>query len=89
MANHMDGDTTNNDPANLEPSCQACNIRHGRNVRFADQPFLVIRGKREAAVERTCQNPACGRDFLFLKKLVGRKGNTGAFCSQRCHYDSR
>jgi hypothetical protein len=35
-ADHLDGDKTNNEPANLVPSCPSCNVARGNQGNPAD-----------------------------------------------------
>lgn len=80
VTDHVDSDPTNNAPENLEPSCQPCNIRHGKDAQFDGQEFLIIRGKRERAERVSCE--ACAKGFLALVKF--RKQGDGRFCSRSC-----
>src|SRR4051794_34080935 len=49
VTDHVDGDPANNSPENLEPSCQSCNIEHGKDPRFTDGLFRIVGGKRQKA----------------------------------------
>lgn len=90
ITDHVDRNPKNNDPDNLVPACQACNIRRGKGDRFDNAPSLITNGVREAATEKVCQT--CAKPFLIATKLLGRKGknaNAGRYCSRRCMYDRK
>jgi hypothetical protein len=80
IAEHVDGDTTNNDPENLVPSCQSCNNRKNSRAVGDDETFIVIGGKRCRAVERTCEQ--CSKPFLV--RVAEKRTNFGRFCSRSC-----
>jgi hypothetical protein len=85
IADHLDQDPTNNDPANLVPACNGCNtIRHRTRFRPGiadDEPFVATSdGYRTRAVELTCAE--CGSPFLASTCRVKRK--TVSLCSNSC-----
>lgn len=91
IAEHMDGDHTNNDPSNIVPSCQTCNLIRGRDKRFENAHYVVRHGVRQLAEKRSCGS--CGNDFdVLLKDLRAAKGknaNAGRYCSRECMYKGR
>ena len=83
IADHLDDDKRNNDPGNLVPSCNRCNVwRHPPQPPIvAGELFLTNpNGSRSRAVERICE--FCGEAFLARTTLVRRGG--GRFCSTSC-----
>lgn len=89
VADHVDGDTWNNEITNLVASCHTCNVRRARDRRFTSgQLFLLRKGIRHKAVSRVCQNAACGKSFLMVAAAVGPK-NPGHYCSRSCHYEAK
>lgn len=64
VVDHLDGDKRNNDPVNLVPSCQPCNVAVGfspNRVRD-DEVFKAHGGARLRGVEKAC--PACYQTFV-------------------------
>lgn len=79
---HVDGVVTNNDPANLVPSCKGCNVHRLRRVGD-DELFVVKDGKRSRAEARTCAQ--CGDPFLVAKTVLrSKKPRAGTYCSRSC-----
>jgi hypothetical protein len=76
---HLDGDRRNNDPANLVPSCNGCNVRRGKQDRITEGELFIIRGgKRLRAERRTCV--LCGS--AFLHRIASH--SPGLYCSKSC-----
>lgn len=79
VADHLDDDSLNNDPANLVPSCHPCNsiVRSGRGI--ADEELFIVHadGKRSRAEVRHCE--FCGREFLH--RIADKRARSGRFCS--------
>lgn len=76
---HLDGNGLNNSPANLVPSCQACNVSAGyRSDRIGPGEPVKVRpdGMRTRAREQTC--PACGQSFL------AEPSAKAVYCSRVC-----
>lgn len=87
ITHHVDNNGRNNDPTNLVPACQSCNIRRGKDKRFENALFVVIGGKREVATEKACQRMSCGKTFLIATKHLARTNKkTGRYCSRACMY---
>jgi hypothetical protein len=84
VTDHVDRNQKNNEPDNLVPSCQGCNIRRGKGDRFDDGLFVMIEGKRAVATPRVCLT--CDEPFLIATKYL-KKANAGRYCSRRCMYD--
>lgn len=86
IAEHVDGDHLNNDPENLVPSCQTCNLKRARDHRFEDGLFVILRGVRQKAEKRVCWT--CEEEFLVpvkdLKVGAKRGQNIGRYCSLTC-----
>lgn len=84
IADHLDGNSTNNDPSNLAPACHPCNTRRGHDRRLADVPVITSERGRRAATERVCAH--CSKPFLVVTSLLTNKGstNTGEYCSRLC-----
>jgi endogenous inhibitor of DNA gyrase (YacG/DUF329 family) len=80
IADHLDWDEQNNDPANLVASCHSCNARRARPGRRSGiqphEPTLQVGKYRTRAEIRTC--PTCGKDFLTLPS------RPRTYCSRRC-----
>jgi len=85
IADHVDGDPSDNDPENLVPSCQGCNI-HRNSERKLDGKLTLTdsNGKRHLAVERICGT--CGGPFLIRASMVKSqaKKRAGTYCSRAC-----
>lgn len=84
IVDHLDGNPTNNDPANLAPACHPCNVRRGHDRRLSEGPVLVTERGRQAATERTCVQ--CSKPFLIKTTALTHKGSsyTGEYCSRVC-----
>lgn len=84
LADHLDWDPTNDDPANLVPTCNPCNSHRrssGASRRIEDEEHWVMwSGSRTRAVQRSCEY--CGDDFLTPHHQV--KIGRGRFCSRSC-----
>lgn len=86
VADHLDWDTSNDDPVNLVPSCNPCNAHRraknqGAGGRIsADESVKMINGKPTRAVQRACEH--CGEPFLAIPAQVAR--GRGRFCSRSC-----
>jgi hypothetical protein len=85
IADHLDWDQQNNDPANLVPSCHVCNshrTREGDRRRIDDHDLYIVNqnGSRQRATEKPCEN--CGK--LFLVRIAQVKIGKGRFCSMSC-----
>ena len=84
VPDHLDGDGRNNDPSNLVPSCQPCNMRRGRSDQIQPDDVDVIvwpSGQRARGVRRTCEH--CSVVFLIAPAVL-RKPGSGRFCSPAC-----
>lgn len=89
VVDHVDHDKENNDPANLVPSCRACNAHRtkaGTRALISDDdpaPILTLsNGSRTRGMWRQCVN--CGVWFIAVPAHV-RKGQA-RFCSRACIY---
>ncbi len=85
IVDHLDGDTRNNDPANLVASCNGCNtIRARTNFRpgiSQDELFVVNKdGTRNRA--DWCHCVECGSEFLA--SITRIKRGTVKTCSRAC-----
>lgn len=85
VADHLDWDVHNNDPANLVPSCRQCNAHRvkggGRALIQEDELFVTnANGSRSRAVERLCV--ICGAGFVARVSQV--KIGRGLYCSRSC-----
>lgn len=84
IAEHLDGNHLNNDPANIVPSCQRCNtLKNNRALKDSEQ-FVMVSGKKRRAEERSCRT--CGKSFLITLSNL-RDPKQGQYCSRRCMYD--
>jgi hypothetical protein len=86
IADHLDWDHTNDDPANLVPSCNSCNTRRaapGRQgaIQAYEPTFPISNGYRTRAVQCTCGT--CGKEFLATKS------RPRLYCSRPCYHASR
>lgn len=85
IVDHVDNDGRNNEPDNLVPSCQSCNITRARTFRplIGVDEFYVLRanGRRYRAIRRTCEQ--CG-DTFGMQPCDQFKANKGRFCSRSC-----
>lgn len=84
IAEHMDGNTRNNDPANIVAACQKCNAsKMERSSRPAIRPgevtFAYANGQRTRGVVRHCLS--CGEEFTVRVNAGPREGQ---YCSRRC-----
>lgn len=83
---HVDGNTRNNDPENLVPSCHGCHVERSRDPRFESTPFIVEQGVRQAVTERVCLT--CTKKFLIATKHLRRTTRQqGRYCSKPCMYN--
>ncbi len=83
VVDHLDGNTHNNDPANLVPSCQRCNIRKRYDRIQDDEPQTTPRkGRRVRGEVRACLT--CGNPFVARSALKGPR--EGIYCSRPCQY---
>lgn len=84
VVDHVDTNRTNNDLANLVPSCAKCNLsRMGGNERIVndDEVFIVrSNGTRLRAVTVICAN--CSDPFLRAPSSI--QEGTEPFCSRSC-----
>jgi len=89
IAEHLDGDHTNNASENIVPSCQQCNLlKSTRAIKSTEQFVVTSEGNRARAVEHICER--CGKRFLVrgaLLRCQSPKSGTGRFCSRQCWYD--
>jgi hypothetical protein len=83
-ADHLNGDTTDNRPENLIPSCIACNRQRADQRLLTDgEPSVVLRdGRRARAEERRCEE--CGEAFLVEVAKVKGHPRHGRFCGRTC-----
>lgn len=82
VADHADGNKSNNHPENVVASCPGCNVwRIRERVAEADPhiPRTDGRGRRKA-VSRNCEH--CGSPFLV--EASEKRINHGRFCSRSC-----
>jgi len=82
IADHLDGDKTNNDPSNLAPSCHPCNTRRAYDAALGDCYITLPSGHRKKAVERTCG--ACQGVFKVIEAKVKHRPDWGKYCSIDC-----
>lgn len=85
FADHLDWNRHNNDPANLVPSCNACNAHRvrggGRAPIIESELFIVNRnGSRTRATPQNCAN--CGSEYLARVSEI--KIGKGIYCSRSC-----
>lgn len=84
IADHLDWDRNNDDPANLVASCNVCNAHRaqkGNTALLRDGDLTMIwSGCRTRAVQRECA--ICEADFLTIPAEV-KKGK-GLYCSRSC-----
>lgn len=82
VTDHLDGDHTNDDPTNLVPSCNGCNISRGtRDLEPGDpDAFVTVAGIRNRADKKVCI--VCGIEFLI--PISQTKYRLGRFCSRAC-----
>lgn len=79
VVDHLDGNRSNNEPSNLVPACQPCNVAAGYNPRVIDDGEVHIvrkKGTRLRAVERVCAQ--CGATFLKEPSA------SPTYCSRAC-----
>jgi hypothetical protein len=84
IADHLDEDITNNYPANLVPSCNACNRLRGKGWRIKEGEIFILdsEGYRIRAELFSCGN--CTVEFAARpSKYIKKKGDL-RFCSKRC-----
>ena len=86
VSDHLDGTTTNNDPENLVPSCDRCNVARGHTDEWAVRPDELFvtgsNGRRTRATERIC--PSCGKLFLMFNARAREIGGPERCCSRSC-----
>lgn len=84
VVDHLDGDPTNNDLANLAPACHPCNTSRGHDARLEGELIMTSqKGTRAIAVERVCS--ICGKTFLIPRTNVEHTSDgTGSTCSRLC-----
>ena len=85
VADHLDWDIHNNDPANLVPSCRICNahrVKGGGRAPIQDDELFISNGNgsRTRATKRYCV--ICGTDFAARVSQV--KVGKGLYCSRSC-----
>lgn len=84
IADHLDWDPLNDEPDNLVPACNSCNVRRAapgrRGAIQPDEPTVLTGGFRTRAVERQCE--MCGKAFVAAKSATGR------FCSRECRIEN-
>lgn len=82
IVDHLDGNPSNNDIANLVPSCHFCNItRSEKHLCIKPGELFTVKGGRKfRAIERECQR--CGSKFLH--PAFEKRPDRGRFCSQQC-----
>lgn len=85
VADHLDWDQANDSPANLVPSCNACNAHRtsrGNRQIISDDELVVVapNGSRHRATERACE--LCGSAFVVA--LAQLRIGKGRFCSRSC-----
>lgn len=84
VAEHADGNTRNNDPANIVPACQKCNAKKmRRTVRPTIRPdeihVVYADGTRTRGEVRNCR--ACNKEFTVR---VNAGPGQGVCCSRKC-----
>ena len=85
VADHLDWNIHNNNPANLVPSCRVCNAHRveggGRAPIQEDELFVVHpNGARSRATRQSCE--LCGTEFVVATSQV--KAGKGRYCSRTC-----
>lgn len=85
VADHLDWNHHNNDPANLVPSCRQCNAHRvkggGRAPIREDEMYVVnANGSRTRAVKQDCA--LCGTEYLARVSQI--KVGKGIYCSPSC-----
>ena len=85
VVDHLDDNRQNNEPDNLVPSCNVCNLRRSNKMMIQDGELWTMRGRafpvRTRAIERICSH--CGKTFLLGVQHANRE-NVGKFCSISC-----
>src|SRR5690606_29961346 len=82
---HLNGDTTDNSPENLVPSCHRCNFMRTDRTIGDEELFIVRDGRRLRAERRVCQT--CNKTFLH--RTAKKKPNDGMYCSLSCRAKGR
>ncbi len=81
VVDHLDGDTKNNDDANLAPACDRCNKGRtppSHTIDTDTELFVTLKnGTRLRADSHRCE--WCGNDFLAEKRRRNPR-----FCSKQC-----
>ncbi len=85
LVDHLDHDATNDDPANLVPSCNPCNShrRHNGNSAIIEPDelvFITSDGHATRGVKRSCEQ--CDTEFVTRPAEVAK--GKGRFCSRSC-----
>ena len=77
VADHLDGDTHNDDPTNLVAACNTCNSKRTCRIK-EDETYVVLKsGKKLRGVEKQCIYCAC--EFV-----VANSKSEQIFCSRPC-----
>jgi hypothetical protein len=85
VSDHLDRNPKNNNPENLVPSCQRCNILNSdRIVRDEENYRVISKGTRVRGERRTCAT--CGGSFVAWPSTAGRQRREGIYCSKACMY---
>jgi hypothetical protein len=80
IVDHLDWNRDNNDPTNLVPSCNSCNVRRAapgrRSAIRPDELVIMVNGYPTRAEAGTCQT--CGGQTIFAPSRPKK------FCSREC-----
>jgi 5-methylcytosine-specific restriction endonuclease McrA len=84
---HIDGNTRNNDPSNIEPLCARCHLKaHNRLEQWADQARRRIKETTEAAAQEKRNRTHCKRghplsgDNLYINNTGGKTARVCIEC---------
>lgn len=81
IADHVDSNPLNDDPANLVPSCGPCNGSRARVIKPSEDYVVRKDGSKTRATRRICL--ICGSQFLVATAQLRTPG-TGLCCSRSC-----
>jgi hypothetical protein len=83
IADHVNEDTSDNDPGNLVPSCTKCNIQRNDPHIVRDHELYITGrdGIKHRAERRFCKQ--CGSGFLN-RIAYSRIGRGELYCSMKC-----
>lgn len=83
IADHLDGNPTNNSPENLVPSCNNCNSKRTVGIQAGEVFFLDSQGRRNRGVYRACKH--CQKEFI-APIAESQKMRNQSYCSKTCFF---